>query len=209
MGQIYLPIKAKFCMQPTIIWRFKLFLHINVFFNFKIESKNMSLFAQLWKNFPKKEDVAATCSNRQKDSNKPFDDYCAIMLSECLNRSSVFVSTFKGNKCWSHGGLKHILLAEDLANGLKTAPPKGFGKMEKIAPGDFQTVLKGRAGVIFFKDYWQRGNEKFENRSGDHIDLWNNDRITGGGMFYRSIIELLGFVSDLNKSKEIWFWEVK
>ena len=44
-----------------------------------------------------------------------------------------------------------------------------------------------------------------KDRSGDHIDLWNKNRITGGSMFYRSIIELFGFVSDLNKSREVWF----
>lgn len=169
----------------------------------------MSLFIHLWKNFPKKEELVLTCRNKQPNSDKPFDDYCAIMLSECLNRSGIFVSQFKGNRCWSHAGQKHILLAEDLANGLRLAPPKGFSKMEKVAPQNFQAALKGRKGVIFFKDYWQRGNEKFENRSGDHIDLWNEDEITGGSMLYRSMIELLGFVSDLNKSKEIWFWEVK
>jgi hypothetical protein len=131
------------------------------------------------------------------------------MLSECLNRSGIPVSQFNGNKCWSHGGQRHILLAEDLAKGLKLNPPKNFGKMEKVDPKRFQTLLKERKGVIFFKDYWQRGSEKLENRSGDHIDLWNENKITSGSMFYHSIIELFSFASDLNNSKEVWFWEVK
>ena len=62
---------------------------------------------------------------------------------------------------------------------------------------------------MFFKDYWQRGKETFDNRSGDHIDLWNKDELTGGSMLTRTIYEFFGIVSDLNKSKEILFWEVK
>lgn len=80
---------------------------------------------------------------------------------------------------------------------------------EKIAPGSFQDKLEGRTGLIYFKDYWRRGNESFGNRSGDHIDLWNKSEIIDASMLYRSVIEWLGLVSDLNKSKEIWFWEIK
>jgi hypothetical protein len=100
-------------------------------------------------------------------------------------------------------------LAEEFAKGLLTAPIAGLSPMQQIEPGSFQTSLKGKAGVIFFKDYWQRGSEKFENRSGDHIDLWNKNEITSSGMFMRSVYEFFGVLSDLNKSREIWFWEVK
>lgn len=81
--------------------------------------------------------------------------------------------------------------------------------MIKVNPARFQDELKDKTGVIFFKDYWQRGNETFENRSGDHIDLWNQTRLTGRPMWLREINEFFGAQSDLNKAKEIWFWEVK
>nr|WP_306663285.1 T6SS effector amidase Tae4 family protein [Saccharophagus degradans] len=64
-------------------------------------------------------------------------------------------------------------------------------------------------GVSIFKDYWMRGKEEFEARSGDHIDLWNKNEITSSGIGMRSIYEFFGTVSDLNKNKEVWFWEVK
>ena len=169
----------------------------------------MISFETLWKNYPEKEKIKSVCTNKQKNSNKPFSDYCAIMLSECFLRSGVDLSLLKGSKCWSHSGKKHVLLAEDLANGLKTHKPTSFGRLEKIQPATFQRELDNRTGVIFFKDYWQRGKESFDRRSGDHIDLWNKDEITSSGMFIRSLLELLGRVSDLNKSREIWFWEVK
>ncbi|WNO10655.1 type VI secretion system amidase effector protein Tae4 [Teredinibacter sp. KSP-S5-2] len=169
----------------------------------------MSKFEQMWNNFPKKEVIKVACTNKQKDSNKPFSDYCAIMLSECFIRSGISISAFKAKRCWSHKGEKHILLAEELANALNTSRPASFQPMKKISPSEFQSEISGKTGVIFFKDYWSRGKESFESRSGDHIDLWNKDKITSSGMVMRSIYEFFGVVSDLNKSKEVWFWEVK
>lgn len=169
----------------------------------------MVSFDTLWNNYPDKEKIKSQCTNKQSDDNKPFSDYCAIMLSECFIRSGVDLSQFKGNRCWSHQGKKHILLAEDLANGLKRHTPAGFNKSERIQPGSYQSALSDKTGVIFFRDYWQRGIESFERRSGDHIDLWNKNEITSSGMFIRSLLEFLGRVSDLNKSREIWFWEIR
>ena len=166
-------------------------------------------FETLWKNFPDKEELKRRCTNKQKDSNKPFSDYCAIMLSECFIKSGVDLSLLKANRCWSHPGKKHILLAEQFAIALKKNTPIGMSPMRKVEPGSFQAALKGKTGVIFFKDYWQRGNQSFQNRDGDHIDLWNRNEISGSGMLMRSIYEFFGAVSDLNKSKEIWFWEIK
>jgi len=92
---------------------------------------------------------------------------------------------------------------------LVASPPSHFSRMIKVDPSNFRKTLSKKTGVIFFKDYWQRGKENFQHRSGDHIDLWNKDQITGGGMLMRSIYEFFGAVSDFNDCKEIWFWEVK
>ncbi len=96
-----------------------------------------------------------------------------------------------------------------MAGWLKASSFSWMGKLEKINPKSFQTDMHGRTGIIFFKDYWQRGNDSFENRSGDHIDLSNKDEITSSSMFTRNILEFFGRVSDFNQSHEIWFWEVK
>jgi hypothetical protein len=170
----------------------------------------MSKFKTLWNNYPDKRLLSSKCFNKQKDSSKPFSDYCAIMLSECLIKSGISISAYKGNKCWSHSvGLKHILLAEDLANGLKASPPRDFKKMIEVNPKTFQKDLADKTGIIFFKDYWPRGNESEQTRSGDHIDLWDKDKITSSSMFFRSVYEFVGTLSDLNRSRKIWFWEVK
>lgn len=170
----------------------------------------MPNFKTLWDNYPDVEQMKQVCFHSQTQGRtEPFDNYCSILMSECLIRSGISIQGCSGVKCWSHFGAKHMIQAEQLAKCLRKSPPSGFGKAESISPLTFQKLLSGRTGVIFFKDYWSRGAETFPNRSGDHIDLWNNNRITGASMWYRSLIEFLGLVSDLNKSREIWFWEVK
>jgi len=169
----------------------------------------MILFKTLWDNFPDKAKMKSACTNKQKDSNKPFENYCAILLSECFINSGIDTNSLSGTKCWSHQGKKHILKAADFANALDKNLPAGFSNKEKILPTSFQSILDGKTGVIYFKDYWQRGKESFESRSGDHIDLWNKNEISGQGMTMRSIYEFFGVVSDLNQSKEVFFWEVK
>ena len=169
----------------------------------------MISFNTLWDNFPDKEKLKSVCTNKQKAGNEPFDNYCAILLSECFIKSGIDTNSLSGTKCWSHKGKKHILKAADFAKALNDNLPPGFSKKQKILPATFQSTLNNKTGVIYFKDYWQRGKESFEARSGDHIDLWNKDEITGQGMIMRSIYEFFGVVSDLNNSKEIWFWEVK
>ena len=156
----------------------------------------MPAFKTLWDNFPDADAVKARCFNKQNSGGSPFDDYCAILLSECFIKSGISLNEAPpGKRCWSHTGAKHILLAEHLAGWLADKPPRGFGKKQNVQPGNFQTSLSGRTGVIFFKDFWQRAGQRIESRSGDHIDLWSKNRITGGSMLYRSFIEFLGLVS--------------
>lgn len=172
----------------------------------------MSLFDTLWSRYPYNTSILKKrCFNDQPgtENDKPFSDYCAIMLSECLIKSEVDISTLPGKRCWSHGGTKHFLLAEQLANALAADPPAGFGGKEDIAPADYESTLDGRTGVIFFGDYWQRAGQSFENRSGDHIDLWNDNRTTGRGRWSQDLREFFGLASDRNSAKKIWFWEVK
>lgn len=168
----------------------------------------MSDFKTLWEKYPSTHQMKSTCRNTQAESNNPHDNYCAINLSECFNKSGFSVNGARGVKCWGHKGPNHILRAEDFADWLTRLPPSIVSLRESIDPKKFQNLLEGRTGIVFFKDYWTRGNERTENRSGDHIDLWNKNKITSGSMFARNISEFLGFDSDLNASREIAFWEV-
>ena len=153
--------------------------------------------------------VKAKYQNKQPTSTRLLKKNCATYLNDALIKSGVHTSITKAGKCWSHPGVKNLLRAEKVAEWLKASKFSGIRKLKRINPKTFQDDLNGRTGIIFFKDYWQRGKESFENRSGDHIDLWNKDEITSSSMFTRSILEFFGRVSDLNKSHEVWFWEVK
>jgi len=170
----------------------------------------MADFDTLWKNFPRDDAIKTRC---EEGKGVPFKDYCAIRLSECFQVAGVPMNRFAGAKCWSHRGLKHAIRAQDFADFLIKTPPSGFGKPVKVDPLEFKTVLADKTGIIFFKDYWQRGSgakkETFQNRSGDHIDLWNKGEITSSGMFMRSVYELFGVVSELSQAKSVLFWEIK
>ena len=52
----------------------------------------MLTFSSLWKNFPEKSEIRGKCNNRQANSSSPFDNYCAILMSEALIRAGAFDS---------------------------------------------------------------------------------------------------------------------
>lgn len=170
------------------------------------------MFRTLWDSFPRDDGIRSRCYNARPtgEANRPHDNYCAIRLSEAFIRAGIRLDGFNGVRCWSPNcSGTHAIRAEELANWLAGSAPSGFGRREVVRPGSFQQDLDGRTGVIFFGDYWQRRRETFPNRTGDHIDLWNRTRLTGRPMLMRELAELFGFVSDLNQSKTVWFWEVK
>jgi len=77
--------------------------------------------------------------------------------------------------------------------------------------------VDGRTGIIFFYGYWRQDGDSPNRLSGGHIDLWNGSRLTSNGVlgaietFARFTLNMRtgsGY-SDLGKSKEILFWEVK
>lgn len=124
------------------------------------------------------------------------------------------LESFKGVRCWndtSANAGKHIIRAEEMANWLTRSPIPGLGPTLRVDGQDYQSTLSGKTGIIFFKDYWRRGAESFENRSGDHIDLWDGSK-TKGYLFgwTRDLWENWSDrISDRNDSRQIWFWEVK
>lgn len=175
-----------------------------------IGGKVVTSFKTLWHNFSSEQHMKSTCFH---EKDKPFGDYCAIRLSECLIRSGINMGSFNGRRCWSHDGTKHALLAQELADYIDRAKPAGFGQKIIPAPKNFRSELSEKTGVIFFKDYWRRGEgiskESHENRTGDHIDLWNKGSLTGFGPLARAFGEFFGFVSVLRDARKVILWEVK
>ena len=107
--------------------------------------------------------------------------------------------------------------AQELADWLKLQPFCGLpSKPEEITGSNWQVKIKGRTGIVFFKDYWTRTGER--SPSGDHIDLWKGSKLTATGVlsqaetFMRFTIgfsSVLYMYSDLGKSTQILFREIK
>jgi len=59
----------------------------------------MITFNNLWDNFPDKNVIKAACQNKQPKSIRPFENYCAISLSDALIRSGISTQRVKAKKC--------------------------------------------------------------------------------------------------------------
>ncbi len=179
----------------------------------------MLTFQMLWESHPTIAGDANPCSTKGKPN---FPDQCAIRMGVALTACGVQTTKLPGVRhCWQHNKSQgHVLSAEELAVGLSSQTIAGLSKKNEISTEEFSAELKGKTGIIFFKDYWQRTvngkKETFRNRSGDHIDLWNGHQITSPHSWARIHLRIggfglhsFGFYSDLEDSKSIWFWQVQ
>ncbi|BAP42605.1 putative uncharacterized protein [Pseudomonas sp. StFLB209] len=121
-----------------------------------------------------------------------WDNQCAIRMSIALNgERSIRInkSTYSEPKC-AHD---HARGAESLANWLW----KHHLGRPTILTGSVadRKKLAQKTGIIFFKDCFARGGESFEQRSGDHIDVWSR----GSTQTYDD---------PAHRSKQVWFWEL-
>lgn len=138
------------------------------------------VFDNLWKHHP----------GEDKPCNGPWPNQCAIRMSVALNKEKsiqVTSATYTEPKC-KHG---HARGAESLANWLwkyHLRRPKIYldGKQAK-------EELKGKTGIIFFKDCFTRDGET--RAVGDHIDLWQRGTTKT-------------YDDPRNNSQQVWFWEL-
>ncbi|MCL6272183.1 type VI secretion system amidase effector protein Tae4 [Sansalvadorimonas sp. 2012CJ34-2] len=154
-------------------------------------------FSKLWDNHPSVESTFddAPCLVNGK---RAFENQCAIRLGESLRKSGVSLETFKGAKCWHKHNPAHILRAEELANWLKS-PFSPFKKRVVFEGVNGFDQIKGKTGIIFFKDYYGPGQQ------GDHIDLWNGIRLTKYSTWFEFAFRGGRHYSDAT----VWFWPVQ
>ena len=177
-------------------------------------------FDELWEAYPDEK-----IEHIDPETNEDiFDNKCAINLSETLYRNDIKLKSFKGVKCWHtcptapKGKNIHAIRAQELADWLKLQPFPGCPKPELYTGETYEKNVDNRTGIIFFKDYWQRSNEKeSERRTGDHIDLWDgrgaNKLASQNDIsnFFTNTMGLYwdGLYSNKGISKEVLFWEIK
>jgi hypothetical protein len=160
-------------------------------------------FADLWANYPK----TNPCDAKGKNGRTLFNDQCAIRLSAALKRSgATFKSYPKNRKCWIHPDQDHILAARELANWLEKIPFVGCRKSEDVTGRNWQEKIAGHTGIICFEDYYRASG----GNGGDHIDLWNESKMTGFWGWAR--IRFPGassiFLSDVGKARRIRFFAI-
>ena len=144
-------------------------------------------FINLWKAYS---DLVVTHPNAAP-CNGPWANQCAIRMSLVLNAEltvKVNKSTYTEPKC-AH---EHARGAESLANWLWK---RHLGRPAILGnTAEDRRTLMSKTGLIFFKDCFQQSGESLDNRTGDHIDLWNRGITKTGDLFSRS--------------RAVWFWEL-
>ena len=155
-------------------------------------------------------------SHFDKKGNECFSNYCAINLSEALRKSEIKLVKFEGATCWGcdvENG-SHAIRATELAKWLLKNNINGVGKVKVLNGSNYADYVRGKTGVIYFEDFWVRKGQT--SRTGDHIDLWNKNELESIGTFltwirrtFPGTSEAFFDMSDLTKSKRVYFWEMK
>lgn len=140
-------------------------------------------FDKLWNAYPQEH---SPC--RLPDGDPSFPNQCAIRFGVCLIDGGVDVSTFPGVRCWHGHHDRHLLRGEEIAAWMKRNRAI-FGSVEITQNAD-ESMYAGRRGLIFCRNFWGPGSQ------GDHIDLWNKDRMQTGSPSY------------IARSQETWFWQL-
>lgn len=173
-------------------------------------------FDNLWKNHPIIVDKGKACIGGGFDNGNTIGNQCAINISVAFEKCGVSVGEWGIQGCnlakREAAHKNHAIRAQELASALKKNTVAGIGSLQKITPEDFNLSLAGKQGIIFFKDYWRRPTDGPSNRSGDHIDLWNGSKTTTAGWLRLNLLPSINLgpwqYSNLEGSKEIWFWAV-
>lgn len=172
-------------------------------------------FAKLWESYPSGHPYV------DKTGKPPpgYENQCAIKVSVAIHGAGIEMRSFRGAAV-TMDGLKTAVVATQLAAWLKLQPFCGLPMQpENVTGKDWQDKIRGRTGIVYFENYWRRHGET-RTATGDHIDLWNGSRLTATGWsLFSTLGRRIGLnelgagtdwgYSDLGKSTEILFWEVK
>ncbi|WP_084162813.1 T6SS effector amidase Tae4 family protein [Paraburkholderia bannensis] len=166
-------------------------------------------FEQLWAAYP----ALDPCSG-------PYRDQCAARIGEMFRLCGIEGKSFSGARCHAdHPG--HMLRAAEVAAWLQRRPFAGCPSAASVRPRTWEKDIRGKTGIIFFSGYWHRDSDGPNVTTGNHIDLWNGNRLTMSGfpgtlatigrfIFERQSVAsgtAFGY-SDLHNADQILFWEI-
>lgn len=178
-------------------------------------------FQQLWDNY--------VTGKPYSDPERTHSNQCAIRLSATLHRIGIDMKSFSQKTVRPGRGkstLGRILLdgkptatrADEMAQWLCLKPFAGLPEKPDVVTGpDWQDRVRGRTGIVFFGEYWQRDDESPDVATGGHIDLWNGATLTANGItgsvhnflrFRLGIRSIWRVYHDLGIARTIWFFEI-
>lgn len=164
-------------------------------------------FQTIWMNYPQH----SPCMDKKGAAPAGFENQCAIKVGYALERSGVSFASFKGKRCPDAPRTSGMVaIAQELADWLGPKSFPGCPMAEKYAGKEGFEKIKGRTGIIFLANYWQRSGETGSRRSGDHIDLWSGSRMTSWSSVIRIHLGISwdGIWSDYEKATEVRFWHI-
>lgn len=178
---------------------------------------NIIKFKDLWKHYPSDRLV-----HKINKDGHDFSNHCAINVSHSLYKNGILLKAFNGTKCWGcptpdkRGKGIHAIRAQELADYLKKQPFAGCPKPESLDTKNFYDKINNKTGIIFFQNYWTRSSDSGENRTGDHIDLWDGNELASIGWvastirYYFPVFSEENLdMSDFSKSSKILFWKIE
>ena len=159
-------------------------------------------FATLWANYG-----SGLSHIDPKTGKELYPNYCAINLSEALIKSGLSPG---GTKCYGtcSSNSDHSIRAQELSDWLQG----NLSGVQVITGENFMDQIRGKTGIVFFQNYYEGAEGSL---TGDHIDLWNQNQMGTYGptqTWIRTNIPWLGQMmgmSDMSKSTQILFWEIK
>lgn len=163
-------------------------------------------FQTIWDNYS----GDSPCIDRKTGKPPPgYDNQCAMRLGYAMEKAGVSFASFRGGRCPcapKNSGM--VASAQGLANWLKTRPFRGCPDYEKYTGQTVFENIKGRSGIIFLANYWQRKTDQGLARTGDHIDLWKVDSMTATSSWFRVHLGISwdGVWSDFRLATEVLFW---
>lgn len=181
-------------------------------------------FQELWDAYP--------LGDPYDDPDGQYENQCAIRLSVTLHRVGIEMKSFSEKivkPAQQNVPLGRLLVdgkptatrADELAQWLKLRPFATLPPAQDVTGPEWEDKVRGRTGIIAFSKYWRREGEALHDASGGHIDLWNGSRLTVSSAHnaistYGRMVGVDAFLpntrvgwSDVGRSKQILFWEIK
>jgi Type VI secretion system (T6SS), amidase effector protein 4 len=168
-------------------------------------------FQSVWKSHPLNWSPKVKEPCIDSDGKPAYLSQCAIRLSIALQRGGVNLNACKKLNCGLGHSEKHFIRAQELASwfsgGTVLGKPQTFPKKRGDRLTEQQTKqFFNHRGIVFFQNFYNpvapADSPDTPPFTGDHIDLWNTDSLSGvnavdwnWNYFYRA--------------ENIWFWEIK